>query len=1346
MRRYLFGPVTRSFAEQNLECARATGNCLAFGLAEGLDLSIGVGDSWDTVLTRLPAGWLPEFVVLYLPYTTIPSCLWSAPVPLIGLAADWNLLWHYYRRCLPLCDLVLTDTAGVEVLKRQVIHQVHKACLFGCERAFLERTPRDVARDIDILFVGNVHPVIQGGRLAWLARLAHLSERWHVRIESGVFGDAYRELLTRARIVFNRSIRGECNKRVFEAAAAGALLFQEAENLEIQQFFTPDEECVLYDDRNLRTLLEYYLEHEDERRAIAERAQRRAEGYRFECLWEAQQELIKAEWPSICKHREERVAEQCGLGLTGRLWQALASEPFADRDLARDLACGVTDVGPTREEKSHLHNALGVATALQERAENRPVSLAALAGYFRRALASNPAHPVAALNLAETLALSGDRQAAHDAALRGLALLRHSEDASDWIDAGHFPLGFDCYRVEWEKAAWSHAGNPVGERNAKRTLVEWRLRALLAELTGNVADSYEAVLLRPDLLPTQALLGNLLVRAGRPADALSRLRFALDQNPFDVPTSRLLFQTLGQVKDEVGQRRLAVARRALCRAAARLVPAEDWFMQCPPVGDELVSIIILACNELEYTRLCLESILRCTRPPYELILIDNASTDGMGAYFKEIAARRGPARVAVICNDTNLGFAGGCNQGVAAARGAYLVFLNNDTVVTDGWLDGLVAWAIHNWPNTGLVGPVTNYAAPPQQIGVTYANLQDMERLAAHRRQEFARKALVVKRLTGFCLLVRREVLERVGSFDEQFALGFFEDDDLCVRAREAGFGLLVALNVFIHHFGSRTFAGLGIDCRKQLQKNFEQFKEKWGPERAAGYRFPESEPHTDESKPQANEVTLPGEFAPSMPATALAVRVSLCMIVKNEEDNLPDCLRSIADLVDEMIIVDTGSTDQTKAIAASFGARVVEFAWVDSFAAARNEGLRHATGDWIFWMDADDRIDQENRDKLRRLFALLGRENAAYSMKCLCLPNPETGAATRVDHIRLFRHHPEMQWQYRVHEQILPSVRRLGGEVRWSDVVIQHAGYQDKALRRRKLDRDLRLLQLEDADRPDDPFTLFNLGMLYLELDRTGDAISLLKRSLERSHPGDSIVRKLYALLVQAHRRLGERELALRACLAGRELYPEDTELLFQEGLLRRELGEPETAEACLLRLLEGQEGAHFASVDTGLRGHKARHNLAILYQEQGRWAEAEAQWRAALTEQPAFAAAWLGLAELLLMQARWGEAEPIAERLTDCVSAKLDATVLRARIQLGRRDFASARKIIDEAIRMAPNAVWPRVVLTHVLLQEGTDLPTAEQALRAVLAIDPDHAEARRNLSVLQANRQRHLETVPA
>src|SRR5207302_655298 len=185
---------------------------------------------------------------------------------------------------------------------------------------------------------------------------------------------------------------------------------------------------------------------------------------------------------------------------------------------------------------------------------------------------------------------------------------------------------------------------------------------------------------------------------------------------------------------------------------------------------------------------------------------DNGSTDDTPAYLDAIRSCPGPVRVVILRNDTNRGFPAGCNQALAEARGDHVVFLNNDTVVSAGWLDGLIAWALHGWPQVGLVGAVTNYSRPPQQIPVSYPGLDGLPAFAADRRQRYAGKAVQVERLTGFCLLARRDVLQRIGGFDEQYGTGFFYDDDLCVRARQAGFRLLVALNVFVHHFGSRTF------------------------------------------------------------------------------------------------------------------------------------------------------------------------------------------------------------------------------------------------------------------------------------------------------------------------------------------------------------------------------------------------------------------------------------------------------------------------------------------------------------------------------------------------------------
>src|SRR5262249_16856214 len=157
-------------------------------------------DTWDTIRSRFPPGWFPDFIVLKLDYTTIAQPLWSVPVALIGLAGDWNLLYHHYRRCLPRCDLVLTHTLPVEVLARHGLDHARFANLYGCEQVFLNHPPGDQHRDIDILFVGNVNAPVQRERMPWLARLAALADRWNVVIRTNVHGVDYRELLARSRV------------------------------------------------------------------------------------------------------------------------------------------------------------------------------------------------------------------------------------------------------------------------------------------------------------------------------------------------------------------------------------------------------------------------------------------------------------------------------------------------------------------------------------------------------------------------------------------------------------------------------------------------------------------------------------------------------------------------------------------------------------------------------------------------------------------------------------------------------------------------------------------------------------------------------------------------------------------------------------------------------------------------------------------------------------------------------------------------------------------------------------------------------------------------------------------
>jgi tetratricopeptide (TPR) repeat protein len=322
----------------------------------------------------------------------------------------------------------------------------------------------------------------------------------------------------------------------------------------------------------------------------------------------------------------------------------------------------------------------------------------------------------------------------------------------------------------------------------------------------------------------------------------------------------------------------------------------------------------------------------------------------------------------------------------------------------------------------------------------------------------------------------------------------------------------------------------------------------------------------------------------------------------------------------------------------------------------------------------------------------------------------------------------------------LVPAIRNAGGYVRWSDVVIHHTGYQDLALRRRKLERDWRLLQIENTEKPYDSFILFNLASVAMELGKAAEALTFLQRSLARSNAADSIVRKLYAMLAQCHRQLGQYAEALAACQDGRSLYPDDVELLFQEAVVHRESGDARQAESCWLQLLERREGSHFASVDLGLQGYKTRYNLGLMYLEQGRFAESEAQWNAALAENREFFPACIGLGETYCAQAPWSELEQVCGRLASEFDKPVEAAVLRARGHLGRKEYQQGRALVQETIAANPQALWPRVVLSHIFLQEGKDWTAAETALREVLRLEPNHAEAKRNLSILvhQRNQQ--------
>jgi glycosyl transferase family 2/tetratricopeptide repeat protein len=375
---------------------------------------------------------------------------------------------------------------------------------------------------------------------------------------------------------------------------------------------------------------------------------------------------------------------------------------------------------------------------------------------------------------------------------------------------------------------------------------------------------------------------------------------------------------------------------------------------------------------------------------------------------------------------------------------------------------------------------------------------------------------------------------------------------------------------------------------------------------------------------------------------------LSLCMIVRNEERVLRDCLESIRPWVDEIIVVDTGSADRTVEIAEELGAKLFHFPWCDDFSAARNESLRHATGDWIFWMDADDVMPAQCGPFLRRLAAAALPQWGAYTMQVhVPAPPGETGLVA-VDQVKLFRNHPSVRFAGRIHEQVTGSVLQTGKEIVRSDLFVLHSNTdRSRQGQERKRERYSHLLKLELQDRPESPFAWFNLGMHHFEGQEFEETAAALKRCLELEPGGGPVRQKAYALLTASYGATGNTTRAIGAVEEGLMSFPEDAELLFRAGMIYHQARNLPAAERSYLKIIQRPMVAAMDSVDLSLFGAKPHHNLALVYQDQSRYEEARAEWQAALAIEPDHVPSLVGLGWLCIGLQQFEEARRIVERL---------------------------------------------------------------------------------------------------
>ena len=244
------------------------------------------------------------------------------------------------------------------------------------------------------------------------------------------------------------------------------------------------------------------------------------------------------------------------------------------------------------------------------------------------------------------------------------------------------------------------------------------------------------------------------------------------------------------------------------------------------VKDKKISIIVLTFNQRKLTKQFIESLQKHTSVKYELIFVDNGSTDNTKEYFEQLQQTNN--NVKYIYNINNIGYAKANNQGIRSSSGDYVVLLNNDVILTDGWLERLIACAESD-PFAGVVAPCTNKAVGQQVVNYNIGKKEsEIQLFASLLAMKNAGKWFEVHRVIGFCMLIKKEVLQKIGMLDERFGPGGFEDYDFCLRVKQAGYKIMVASDIFIYHIGGKGYSDNNLDYDRLRQNNVTIFIEKW--------------------------------------------------------------------------------------------------------------------------------------------------------------------------------------------------------------------------------------------------------------------------------------------------------------------------------------------------------------------------------------------------------------------------------------------------------------------------------------------------------------------------------------
>ncbi len=359
---------------------------------------------------------------------------------------------------------------------------------------------------------------------------------------------------------------------------------------------------------------------------------------------------------------------------------------------------------------------------------------------------------------------------------------------------------------------------------------------------------------------------------------------------------------------------------------------------------------------------------------------------------------------------------------------------------------------------------------------------------------------------------------------------------------------------------------------------------------------------------------------------------ISVTLIVRNEEQFISQCLESVRDITDDLVVIDTGSEDRTVELARQLGARVICRPWPRDFAKARNWALEEAKNPWILMLDADEVLLADDQDML--LQAVTQPTADAYNLRIVSLTDrPEDLAEARVT--RLFRNDPRIRWEGRVHEQIIPSVGRAGMTLEPLDVRLMHYGYLNRVMTdRKKLERNLDLLDqsLTEAVEPEwKAYLYWQRAQTLIPLARYDESKKDMKRAMSLTHPTAPLQPLFWLTLAKIYTSQTAHHKVHQTIREALKLFPDYTDLVYWDGMVFMNEGLWSQAADCFNRAISLGVPKNYLQSELGVGTFKALWQLAKVSRAQGNMTLAEAYYLKTIQMKPAFYPAWHEYLDLL-------------------------------------------------------------------------------------------------------------------